>query len=150
MMALTGPRMALPLFSALAAAAVFATPATATSYENSISVRPYAHITPEGTITLSGTYVCNDPSPAGAVQLMTVVVQDSVRLGGNADEEPVCDGAVHEWDSHARLAWTPGLHAGEAAVEARLQRVNRAGGIMPKSVDTLAEDVHGAEVVDHR
>lgn len=149
-MAPTGPRTALIAFSALAAAAVFAAPAAATSYHNSISVQPYAHITPEGTITLSGTYVCDDPSPAGAVQLMAVVVQDSVRLGANADEEPVCDGAVHEWQSHAKLAWTPDLHAGDAGVEARLQRVNRAGGIMPKSVDTLAEDVHGAEVVDHR
>lgn len=146
----TGSRMALAAFSALAAAAVSAAPAAATSYDNSISVRPYAHIMSDDTITLSGTYVCNDPSPAGAVQLTAVIVQDSVRLGSTAAEEPVCDGATHRWHSHARLTWTPGLHAGDAHVEARLQRANRAGGIMPKSVDTLAQDVRGAEVVDHR
>ncbi|MCJ1679055.1 DUF6299 family protein [Streptomyces sp. APSN-46.1] len=145
---MTGPRMALAALSALAAAAVFTAPATATAFENGISVQPYAHIGDDGTVTLSGTYVCNDPSPVGAVQLSTAVTQDGTRLGtGNGDVK--CDGEEHAWETTASLRFTKGIHAGQALGEARLQVVHLQG-LMPKSVDTVAEDRHEIELIDHR
>ncbi|MCX4526306.1 MULTISPECIES: DUF6299 family protein [unclassified Streptomyces] len=139
--------MALAALSALAAAAVFTVPANATVFENHISVWQDAHIGDDHTVTLSGTYVCNDPSPA-RVQLSTAVVQNGIRLGKSAGNV-VCDGEEHEWQTTASMRFTKGLSAGEALGEARLEVIHM-GGLLPKAIDTLAEDSHEIRLIDHR
>lgn len=143
-MGMPGRRMALAALPALAATAVFTAPATATPFDSAISVQPYAHIGDDGTITLSGTYRCNDPSPVGAIQITASVIQDGVHLTTGAGDA-VCDGAEHEWESRAKLRHTPGIHPGRARAEARLQEI-RLSGLMPQSLHTLAEDHRDVQV----
>ncbi|MFD3551336.1 DUF6299 family protein [Streptomyces goshikiensis] len=141
--------MALAALSALAATTAFTAPADATVFENHISVRQDAHIGDDDTVTLSGAYVCNDPSPVG-VQIATFLAQDGTRLGTTAKGEVICDGHEHEWQSTASMRYTKGLHAGEARAEARLEVVRTGGGLMPKAIDTVAQDEQEVELFDHR
>lgn len=148
-MAASGPRMALAALAALGATAAFTAPANAAPYGNDIYVSSEAHIAEDGTIHLSGVYHCTSPSPSGAVQIKATVVQDDVRLSiGGGDAR--CDGTEHEWSAHGTLRLTPSVHAGEAMAEARLQEIHFGGGLLPRSIDTIAEDVHPVTVIDHR
>ncbi|MGP3686667.1 DUF6299 family protein [Streptomyces sp. IBSNAI002] len=131
--------MALAALSALAATAVFTAPAEATSFDQGISVQPYGHISEDGTVTLSGTYHCTSPSPVGAkLQIAASVIQHGTRLafGGG---EATCDGQEHAWQATGSLRYTPGIKAGPARAEARLNEIHFSG-LMPRSVDTVAED----------
>ncbi len=153
-MATTGPRMALAALAALGATAVFTAPANAAPYGSDmygsdIYVSSEAHIAPDGTIHLSGEYRCTAPSPSGAVQIKATVEQDDVRLGiGGGDAQ--CDGAVHDWSAHGTLRLTPTVHAGEALAKAELQEIHFGGGLLPRSIDTLAQDARPVRVIDHR
>ncbi|MCY0927324.1 DUF6299 family protein [Streptomyces sp. H27-H1] len=148
-MAATGPRMALAALAALGATAVFTAPANAAHYENDISVSSEAHIAPDGTIHLSGEYRCTAPSPSGAVQIKATIEQEDVRLGiGGGDAQ--CDGAVHVWSAHGTLRLTPTVHAGGALAKAELQEIRFGSGLLPRSVDTVAQDARQVEVIDHR
>lgn len=148
-MAATGPRMALAALAALGATAVFTAPANAAHYENDIFVSSEAHIAPDGTIHLSGEYRCTAPSPSGAVQIKATIEQEDVRLGiGGGDAQ--CDGAVHDWSAHGTLRLTPTVHAGEALAKAELQEIRFGDGLLPRSVDTVAQDARQVEVIDHR
>ncbi|MFD9303328.1 DUF6299 family protein [Streptomyces sp. NPDC060048] len=148
-MAASGPRMALAALAALGAAAVFTAPANAAPYGNDIYVSSEVHISEDGRIHLSGVYHCTSPSPAGGVQIKATIVQEDVRLSvGGGDAR--CDGTEHEWSAHGTLAFTPNVHAGEALAEARLQEVHFGGGLLPRSVDTVAEYSHQVVVIDHR
>ncbi|MFJ4780767.1 DUF6299 family protein [Streptomyces sp. NPDC088762] len=132
-------RMALAALSAVAGAAVFTAPATATSFDQGISVQPYAHISEDGTITLSGTYHCTVPSPMGAtLQISAGVYQDGTRIGLGGGQAQ-CDGAEHEWRASGSLRLTPNVHPGPALAEAQLNEV-QFSGLMPRSIDTVAED----------
>ncbi|MFJ5632596.1 DUF6299 family protein [Streptomyces goshikiensis] len=148
-MGTTGPRMAFAALSALAATTVFTAPADATVFENRISVRQDAHIGDDGTVTLSGTYVCEDPSPVG-VQIATALAQDGTRLGTTAKGRVICDGRKHAWRSTASLRFTKGIHAGKAWAEARLEVVRMGSGLMPRAIDTLAQDDRTVVLFDHR
>lgn len=148
-MATTGPRMALAALAALGATAVFTAPANAVPDGNDIYVSSEAHIAPDGTIHLSGEYRCTAPSPSGAVQIKATIEQEDVRLGiGGGDAR--CDGAVHDWSAHGTLRLTPTVHAGEALAKAELQEIRFGGGLLPRSVDTVAQDAHPVRVIDHR
>ncbi len=146
-MGIHGSRMALAALSALAATAVFTAPAEATVYDQGISVQPYGHISEEGRITLSGTYHCEQASPNGAkLQISAAVLQDGTRLafgGGEAD----CDGKEHAWQATGSLKFTPGIRPGTALAEVRLNEVHFSG-LMPRSVDTVAEDRQEIELID--
>lgn len=148
-MAATGPRMALAALAALGATAVFTAPANAAPYGNGIYVSSEAHIAEDGTIHLFGAYHCTDPSLSGAVQIKATVVQDDVRLSIGAGDA-VCDGVEHEWAAHGSLRFTPNVHAGEAMAEAQLQELRFGGGLLPRSIDTVARDSHPVTVIDHR
>ncbi|MFE2928363.1 DUF6299 family protein [Streptomyces goshikiensis] len=141
--------MAFAALSALAATTVFTAPADATVFENRISVRQDAHIGDDGTVTLSGTYVCEDPSPVG-VQIATALAQDGTRLGTTAKGRVICDGRKHAWRSTASLRFTKGIHAGKARAEARLEVVRMGSGLMPRAIDTLAQDDRTVVLFDHR
>lgn len=138
-MRMHGGRTALAALSALAATAVFTAPAEATSFDQGISVRPYGHVSKDGTVTLSGTYHCTNPSPVGAkLQIAAAVVQDGTRLAFGGGEAR-CDGQEHEWEATGSLKFTPDVHPGPARAEARLNEIHFAG-LMPRSIDTVAED----------
>ncbi|MFD6890311.1 DUF6299 family protein [Streptomyces sp. NPDC059957] len=153
-MATTGPRMALAALAALGATAVFTAPANAAPHGSGMYVRDIyvsseAHIAPDGTIHLSGEYRCTAPSPSGAVQIKATIEQDDVRLSiGGGDAQ--CDGAVHDWSAHGTLRLTPTVHAGEALAKAELQEIRFGGGLLPRSVDTIAQDARPVRVIDHR
>ncbi|MFF1408179.1 DUF6299 family protein [Streptomyces sp. NPDC058289] len=153
-MATTGPRMALAALAALGATAVFTAPANAAPYGSDIHgsdiyVSSEAHIAPDGTIHLSGEYHCTAPSPAGAVQIKATIEQEDVRLSiGGGDAQ--CDGEVHGWSAHGTLRLTPTVHAGEALAKAELQEIRFGGGLLPRSIDTVAQDAHPVRVIDHR
>ncbi|WP_107417231.1 DUF6299 family protein [Streptomyces sp. CB00455] len=130
--------MALAGLAALAATAVFTAPAGATSFDQGITVRSYGHISEDGAVTVSGTYHCNTPSPRGKVQIAAAVVQGGTRLafgGGEAE----CDGREHAWEATGSLRYTPDVHPGPAVAEARLNEIHFSG-LMPRSIDTVAED----------
>ncbi|WP_327253203.1 DUF6299 family protein [Streptomyces sp. NBC_01244] len=148
-MATTGPRMALAALAALGATAVFTAPANAAPYGNDIYVSSEAHIAPDGTIHLFGEYRCTAPSPSGAVQIKATIEQEDVRLSiGGGDAQ--CDGAVHDWSAHGTLRLTPTVHAGEALARAELQEIHFGGGLLPRSIDTVAQDSRPVRVTDHR
>ncbi|MEW1634448.1 DUF6299 family protein [Streptomyces sp. NPDC093801] len=139
-------RMALTAFSALAATSLFATPALATVFQQGISLHPEAQISRDGSVRLSGTYHCELSPKSGAVQIKATVVQDGSRLSIGAGEV-FCDGREHAWEAVSPLA--AGLHKGRAQAVAELQEIHMAG-LMPRAVDTVAQDSHDVEVVDHR
>ncbi|MCF3180979.1 MULTISPECIES: DUF6299 family protein [Streptomyces] len=140
-------RMALSAFSALAATALFATPALATVFHQGISLGSKARITPDGSVVLSGAYRCELSPTSGAVQIKATVVQDGTRLSIGAGEV-FCDGRVHAWEAVSPL--TAGLHPGSAHAVAELQEIHMAG-LMPRALSTVAEDQQDIEVVaDHR
>ncbi|WP_328926130.1 DUF6299 family protein [Streptomyces sp. NBC_00190] len=144
-----GRRLTLTAFSALTAATVFTGSAQATVFDQGISVRPYGHISEDGTVTLFGTYHCNAPSPKGTkLQISAAVVQDGTRLafgGGEAD----CDGQEHKWQASGSLRFTPDVHPGPALAEAQLNEIHFSG-LMPRSVDTVAEDRQEIKLTAHR
>ncbi|MFD5146629.1 DUF6299 family protein [Streptomyces sp. NPDC058401] len=153
-MATTGPRMALAALAALGATAVFTAPANAVPdgsaiHGGDIYVSSEAHIAHDGTIHLFGEYHCAAPSPSGTVQIKATIEQEDVRLSiGGGDAQ--CDGEVHDWSAHGTLRLTPTVHAGEALAKAELQEIRFGGGLLPRSIDTVAQDVHPVEVIDHR
>ncbi|MEU3721803.1 DUF6299 family protein [Streptomyces sp. NPDC031705] len=137
-------RMALGAFSALAATALFTTPAHATVFHQAISLRSGAHLAEDGSVTLSGTYHCEAASPSGAVQIKATVVQDASRLSIGAGQV-VCDGAEHAWVARSPL--TGGIRPGRARAVAELQEIHFAG-LMPRAVDTVAQDAKDIDVVE--
>ncbi|WP_326589888.1 DUF6299 family protein [Streptomyces sp. NBC_01294] len=140
--------MALASLSALAATAVFTAPADATVFDQGISVQPYGHISRDGEVTLSGTYHCSNPSPMGAkLQIAAAVVQDGTRLGFGGGEAD-CDGEEHVWQATGSLKFTPGVHPGAALAEVQLNEIHFSG-LMPRSIDTVAEDRQEIELIDH-
>ncbi|MEU9252637.1 DUF6299 family protein [Streptomyces sp. NPDC048270] len=140
--------MALAALSALAATAVFAVAAEATSFDQGISVQPYGHISEDGTVTLSGTYHCENPSPVGAkLQIAAAVVQDGTRLAFGGGEAK-CDGQEHAWEATGSLKFTPAVHPGPALAEAQLNEIHFSG-LMPRSIDTVAADRKEINLVAH-
>lgn len=139
-------RMALAALSALAATAVFTAPAGATVFNQGISVDEHAVISPDGGVTLSGPYHCEQASPEGAMQIKVTVVQDGNRLSIGTGGDLVCDGHEHEWRAHSPLSG--GVHPGRATATAELQEIRLSGGLFPRSISTLAKDskdirIHG-------
>ncbi|MEU8774709.1 DUF6299 family protein [Streptomyces sp. NPDC048606] len=146
-MAVSVSRLTLAALSAVVAATAFTTPAGAAAYGNGISVREEAHLNPDNTVTLSGTYRCAPASPVGTVQISATLIQEGTRLTFGGDQAPNCDGEEHEWTASGTLRMTPGVHPGAARAETRLQRVGTSGtGLIPRAVhaSNLAED--GREV----
>ncbi|MFD3541759.1 DUF6299 family protein [Streptomyces sp. NPDC058662] len=138
-MGIHGSRIAFAALSALAATAVCTPPAQATVFEQGISIRSHGHIGEDGTVTLSGTYHCANPSPVGAkLQIAAAVEQGSTRLAFGGGEAH-CDGKVHAWKATGSLRFTPDIRPGEALAEAQLNEIHFSG-LMPRSVDTVAED----------
>lgn len=147
-MRIHGSRMALAALSALAATAVFTAQASATVFDQGISVHPHGRLSGGDTITLSGTYHCQTPSPEGTtVQIAATVVQGGTRLsiGGGAAR---CDGAEHEWQATGSLRYTPDIHPGDALAEVRLNEI-RLSGVMPRSIDTVAEQRQVIRLIAH-
>ncbi|MEU9232103.1 DUF6299 family protein [Streptomyces subrutilus] len=141
--------MALAALSALAATAVFTAAAEATSFDQGISVQPYGHVSEDGTVTLSGTYHCESPSPERAkLQIAAAVVQDGTRLAFGGGEAK-CDGQEHAWQATGSLRFTPAVHPGPARAEAQLNEIHFSG-LMPRSIDTVAEDRQEITLVAHR
>ncbi|MEV6950895.1 DUF6299 family protein [Streptomyces sp. NPDC051183] len=136
-------RMALAAFSALAAGAVFTSPAAATVFHQAISVHDDVHLGKHGDVILSGTYQCEQASPAGAMQIKATVVQDGTRLSIGA-EQPLCDGTERRWVAHAPGRFVS-LHPGHARVTAEIQEI-RLAGLMPRSIATVARDTKDVEV----
>ncbi|MET9321689.1 DUF6299 family protein [Streptomyces sp. NPDC003038] len=148
----SGRALTAAALSALALTAVFNAPASAGAFGNEISVQKEAHISEDGTVTLSGTYRCHSTSPVGAVQVAAGLRQGGIRLGISG-ENAVCDGAYHEWSSTGSLRYTPGITAGPATAEVQLTETRRNGpGIVPVSVSVvqLAEHSEEIELIDHR
>ncbi|MGW7315547.1 DUF6299 family protein [Streptomyces sp. NPDC054854] len=145
----TAIRLALTACSALAATAALAVPAEATVFHQEISVRSDAHITPDGRITLSGTYSCEAASPVGAVQVKATVIQEGVRLTMGAGDA-VCDGHEHPWRAESKPGRSWGVHEGAARAVAQLQEIHFGGGMLPRAVDTVAEDARDITVHDRR
>ncbi|MGG8405311.1 DUF6299 family protein [Streptomyces sp. 12297] len=116
--------------AALASAAAFSPVAAADSFTGDISVQKEAHISPDGTLTLSGTYRCTEPSPSRTVFVSSSLVQDGKRLGFGGTEAR-CDGQVHEWRSSGPVdgLMRLGFHDGPAAVDARLMTLESEGGL---------------------
>lgn len=148
-MRIHAPRMALAAVAALAATAAFTAPAQATVFDQGISVKSHAHIGPDGAITLSGTYHCEQASPEGAIQIKATLVQDNVRLGIGAGEA-VCDDREHAWTARSKPGFDLGLHEGPARASAELQEIHFGGGLLPRAVDTVALDEKDVWVADHR
>ncbi|MCB5182249.1 DUF6299 family protein [Streptomyces antimicrobicus] len=134
-MRISPSRLTAATLSALATAAVFATPAGAGAFGNEISVSPYGTISDAGAVTLHGTYRCTPGSPHG-VQIQAAVLQDSTRVGFGG-EEAVCDGEQHKWSATGSLEWTR-VHEGPAGAEVRLQSAALGSGFTVR-VTYLAE-----------
>ncbi|WP_406366900.1 DUF6299 family protein [Streptomyces sp. NBC_01546] len=95
-----------------------------------------------------GNFHCTNPSPMGAkLQIAAAVVQGGTRLafgGGEAE----CDGQEHEWEATGSLKFTPAVHPGPALAEAQLNEIHFSG-LMPRSIDTVAEDRQEIRLIAH-
>ncbi|WP_327735848.1 DUF6299 family protein [Streptomyces nojiriensis] len=140
-------RMALTAFSALAATTLFAAPAGATVFNQGISVHGDAYVAKDGAVTLSGTYHCEQASPNGAMQIKATLAQEGGGRLSIGAEQIVCDGRERRWVANAPGAFV-NVHPGRAVVTAELQEV-RFSGLMPRSVDTVAQDSRDVEVRKH-
>lgn len=140
-------RMALTVFSALAATTLFTAPAGATVFDQGISVHRDAYVAKDGSITLSGTYHCEQASPVGAMQIKATVEQEGGGRLSIGAEQIVCDGQERRWVADAPGAFV-NVHPGRAVVTAELQEV-RFSGLMPRSVTTVARDAQDVEVRKH-
>jgi hypothetical protein len=121
------------LGAAAATAALFlltapAAPATADPNET-VTVDPKGRVSPDGTVTLSGTYRCTGST--GPVYVSSTVTQSSPSdrqgIGGT---RAVCDGQEHRWVNTGRPLVTT-VKAGEADVQAALIEL-RPDGIAPR------------------
>ncbi|MBT2479480.1 hypothetical protein J7E94_14825 [Streptomyces sp. ISL-94] len=82
------------------------------------------------------------------LQISAGVVQDGTRLGVGGGEAH-CDGAEHEWQASGSLRLTQGIHPGPALAEAQLNEVHFSG-LMPRSIETVAEDRQEIRVIGHQ
>ncbi|QES55084.1 hypothetical protein DEJ51_13450 [Streptomyces venezuelae] len=139
--------MALTVFSALAATTLFTAPAGATVFNQGISVHRDAYVAKDGSVTLSGTYHCEQASPSGAMQIKATVEQEGGGRLSIGAEQVVCDGQERRWVADAPGAFV-NVHPGRAVVTAELQEV-RFSGLMPKSVATVARDSQNVEFREH-
>ncbi|WP_328790090.1 MULTISPECIES: DUF6299 family protein [unclassified Streptomyces] len=139
-------RIALTAFSALAATTLFTAPAGATVFNQGISVQRDAYVAKDGSVTLSGSYHCEQASPTGAMQIKATVEHEGGRLSIGA-EQPVCDGTERRWVATAPGRWV-NVRPGRAVVTAELQEV-QLSGLMPRSVATVAQDRQDVEVRKH-
>ncbi|MFI8190107.1 DUF6299 family protein [Streptomyces sp. NPDC085946] len=144
--AATGAALLLLAAAAAATAAPSAaadgTPAGPASAEpaETVTVDPVGRITPDGTVTLTGTYRC-----LGATG--TVFVSSSVSQGtstarhGIGGTPAVCDGLEHRWANTGRAA--PGaLGPGAARVEATVTELRSFIGLpLPHLHATRYQDV---------
>ncbi|MET9886542.1 DUF6299 family protein [Streptomyces sp. NPDC006430] len=135
---MSGRRTTLTALSALAATTVFTVPAGATVFEQAVFVHQDAHIDQDGAITLSGSYYCEQASPMGAMQIKATVIQEGAGRLTVGTGDLLCDGAEHIWKVHTPQ-FGAGVHRGHATATADLQEI-RLQGLMPKSVDTVAQD----------
>ncbi|MFB6563056.1 MULTISPECIES: DUF6299 family protein [unclassified Streptomyces] len=145
-MSIPARRMALTAFSALAVTTLFTAPAGATVFNQGISVHRDAYVAKDGSVTLSGSYHCEQASPTGAMQIKATVEHGGGRLSIGA-EQPVCDGTERRWVATAPGRWV-NVHPGRAVVTVELQEV-QLSGLMPRSVATVAQDRQDVEVRRH-
>jgi hypothetical protein len=143
-MRIHGTRLALAAVAAVAATMAFTAPAGATVYEQEIHLSEQAHIA-DGMITLSGAYTCNGP---GHLQIGATVLQDGTQLTLGAGEA-VCDGTEHLWEASGSLELVPDIHPGAAEGVARLNEVHFSG-LMPRAIDTVAEDHQDLQIFEHK
>ncbi|WP_030421788.1 DUF6299 family protein [Streptomyces sp. NRRL F-5065] len=123
---LLGLACAAPAAPASAASAHSA-PAPAAPGE-SVTVDPVGVLTPEGAVTLTGTYRCSDAT--GPVFVSASVRQDpSAVRRGVGGTRAVCDGRDHRWRNTAHLS-ADALRAGAAEVEATVMEL-RTQGVIP-------------------
>lgn len=127
-----------------AAAALSWTTADAAPAAHTVSLAPTAHIAPDGTVTLSGTYRCA-PS-AGTVFVSSKLVQGATQagIGGTI---ATCDSRVHSWTNHGRPA-TPAAQ-GPAQAEATLLALDTSRGLIPVP-NILATDHRTLDLVADR
>ncbi|MEV5313710.1 DUF6299 family protein [Streptomyces sp. NPDC052610] len=122
-----------PLLGAAAAAAlaltagVCATPAAAADPYGSVTVDPIGRITPDGTVTLSGTYRCTGGT--GPVFVSSSVAQSAASMRhGIGGTRAVCDGLEHRWENTGK-ALLGALKPGAAQVEATVTELNTGSGL---------------------
>ncbi|MER7762451.1 DUF6299 family protein [Streptomyces sp. NPDC097619] len=130
--------------TALALTALFGTAASAQDFDGDISVRDRATISYDGTLTLSGGYRCDAPSPARRVFVTSSLVQDGKRVGFGGTEA-VCDGQWHEWRGSGQVDrfLRMGFHDGPARVDARLVTLEEEGGLpSPRALAGHEQPVH--------
>lgn len=124
---------ARPVLGATAGAALlllgsaFATPSASAAPGESVTVDTVGHISPDGSVTLSGTYRCT--GNAGPVYIGSSVQQGSSTLSyGVGGSRAVCDGSLRTWTNTGRV--TGGLlKAGTAEVEATIVELRPVQGL---------------------
>ncbi|MBG0851847.1 hypothetical protein I2W78_08310 [Streptomyces spinoverrucosus] len=107
-------------------AAAPATSAAADSHQ-SVTVDPKGRVTPDGTITLTGTYRCEGNS--GPVFVSSSIAQGdpTIRYGLGA-ARAVCDGKEHRWENTGKPR-NHVLKEGAAHAEATLMELRPQGAL---------------------
>ncbi|MGW4159261.1 DUF6299 family protein [Streptomyces sp. NPDC004788] len=133
-------RLAVTAAAAGALLALTATTAHAGPADG-LAVDPQGTIAADGTVTLSGSYRCDDDG-AGPVFVASTLVQGD-RSTGIGGTQAVCDGQVHTWTNSA-VVKEPGYLPGEARVEASLMQLDPTGPLglpMPDFRAQQSQDV---------
>lgn len=100
---------------------------------NELAIDPVAHIAPDGTITMTGTYRCLPP-PGGSTApvLVASTLMQGGRSSGIGGSRAVCDGDRHTWRNSARpyrAPYRPGPARGDGTL---MQfRKNKSGILVP-------------------
>ncbi|MEU7134725.1 DUF6299 family protein [Streptomyces sp. NPDC046261] len=101
---------------------------------NILAIDPVAHIAPDGTITMTGSYRCTllPGDPTGTVLVATNLMQGG-RVTGIGGSAAVCDGNPHRWRNSAR-PYRAEYRPGPARADGTLMqfRKNKNGILLPR------------------
>lgn len=107
-----------------------------------ISIDRLGSVAPDGTVTLSGAYLCSGGNAGEPVYLGTNVRQSSQYVHAIGGTRAECDGQEHHWRNTGRPE-DPAVHPGGAKVEATLMRMRRGamGLPLPTFLAARSQDV---------
>lgn len=103
---------------------------------NVVTVDPTGTLAADGTVTLSGTYVCSPSTGYGTV-VNTALLTDNESSSIGSSLPATCDGAKHTWTNHGRPVQS--VQAGPARVDASLVHVDWQSASLIPRVDQMAD-----------
>ncbi|ALG12129.1 hypothetical protein AOZ06_39410 [Kibdelosporangium phytohabitans] len=107
---------------------------------NEIAINPNGELSGDKTVTLSGTYLCNNNDPARAVFVTVSLMQDGSGRTIGEGERAVCDGQRHSFTASGKVE-NPPFEAGPARASATLLTLRMTPLSLPGVLTSSGQDV---------